>query len=326
MRLVVTIDVEEEGLFSGQYDASNASVRNVPEMARLDSIFREWGIRPTLLLTYPVANHRPHADLLLKLTESWHGEIGAHLHPWNTPPIRPLPHPAPVPSELIPRELLAEKLANLLKAINDLGTRPRSFRMGRFNIGPKIFSLLGPAGIRVDSSMAPMRSYYGGPDHLFVGADPYFPDPADPRRAGDAEILEVPITIVPLSRWLGRALHVAQERAWMSSTRISWLAMNLASLAAQPAWTGLGMLKSAVMLHRLRRGKVLTIFFHSSELMPGGYPHHSAPRHVDAFLDRLRGFLSWLHKSMKIESLTLSELGDLYSQRRANSTSPERRA
>jgi hypothetical protein len=69
------------------------------------------------------------------------------------------------------------------------------------------------------------------------------------------------------------------------------------------------------MLHRHRRGEVLTIFFHSSELMPGGYPHHSTQQHVDAFLERLRKFFSWMHRTMNIESLTLSQLGDVYAQR-----------
>jgi len=99
MRLAVTIDVEEEGLFSGAYDARNTPVENVPHLTRLDPIFQEWGIKPTLLVTYRVAEHKPHQELLLALSDKWRGEIGAHLHHWNTPPLEPLPYPQPVPSE-----------------------------------------------------------------------------------------------------------------------------------------------------------------------------------------------------------------------------------
>jgi hypothetical protein len=325
MRLVVTIDVEEEGLFRGRYDSANLAVENVPELARLDPIFQEWGIRPTLLVTYPVARHQACSDLLLKLKEKWHGEIGAHLHHWNTPPIQPLPYADPVPSEMIPRELLAEKLAKLLETINRMGIRPTSFRMGRFNVGQKIFSLLAPAGIEVDSSVAPMRSYYGGPDHIGVSTDPYFADSDDPRMPGNSAILEVPITVVPLTRRLGWMLHQLREKALVPSTWISWFAINLGSLPVQPAWTGLRRLKAATMLHRRRDGQVLTIFFHSSELMPGGYPHHPTAQHVDRFLNRLRGFLTWLYKTVKVESLTLSELGRLYSLRRQENGEPVRR-
>jgi hypothetical protein len=186
---VVTIDVEEEGLFTGRYESRNVTAENVKELTCLDSIFREWNIKPTLLVAYPVARHEHHHDLLLRLKQEWNAEIGAHLHPWNTPPFESLPHPDPVPSQLMPRELLEAKLRSLLETIGQMGITPTSFRMGRFNMGPKMFSLLDRAGILVDSSMAPMRRYYGGPDHLAALTDPYFPDPEEPRRPGRSDIL-----------------------------------------------------------------------------------------------------------------------------------------
>jgi hypothetical protein len=142
---------------------------------------------------------------------------------------------------------------------------------------------------------------------------------------GNSAILEVPITVVPLTRRLGWMLHQLREKALVPSTWISWFAINLGSLPVQPAWTGLRRLKAATMLHRRRDGQVLTIFFHSSELMPGGYPHHPTAQHVDRFLNRLRGFLTWLYKTVKVESLTLSELGRLYSLRRQENGEPVRR-
>src|SRR5208283_2204322 len=103
MKLAVTIDVEEEGLFLGKYDSADVPVSNVPELGKLD----------------------------------------------------------------------------LLEAFKPIGVTPVSFRMGRFNMGPKMFSILQRTGIRVDSSIAPTQSYYGGPDHRYTPWDPYFPDPSD---------------------------------------------------------------------------------------------------------------------------------------------------
>jgi hypothetical protein len=77
-------------------------------------------------------------------------------------------------------------------------------------------------------------------------------------------------------------------------------------------WMGLRRLQAAVLLHRKRGGQVLTIFFHSSELMPGGCPEHPTERHVERFLDKLRRFFSWLYDEVSPEPLTLSELGDMY--------------
>ncbi len=141
MKLAVTIDVEEEGLFLGKYDSGDVPVSNVPELDRLDRLFRQWGIRPTLLVTYPVIRHEPHQELLFRLREKWSAEIGAHLHHWNTPPLESLPFPQPVPSELMPERLLQAKTENLLEAFKSMGIEPASFRMGRFNMGPKMFSV-----------------------------------------------------------------------------------------------------------------------------------------------------------------------------------------
>ena len=211
MKLAITIDVEEEGLFRGKYDSCNASVTNVSQLRRLDSIFLEWEIRPTLLITYPVVINETALNLLLELQERWKAEIGAHLHPWNTPPLQTLPHPEPVPSEFMPKELLKAKLETLMRCLSQRGIEPISFRMGRFNMGPRMFSVLQETGIKVDSSIAPMQRYYGGPDHLTAPTDPYFPDPVDPRRPGSSKILEVPLTTVPLTRNLGRYLQALDE-------------------------------------------------------------------------------------------------------------------
>jgi hypothetical protein len=312
MKLAVTIDVEEEGLFRGKYDFKDVPVTNVPELRKLDHIFGEWGIRPTLLVTYPVIRHAPHQDLLLRFRERWSAEIGAHLHHWNTPPFEPLPFPDPVPSELMPERLLEAKLENLLAAFEPIGVKPVSFRMGRFNMGPKMFSVLERSGIQIDTSIAPTQRSYGGPNHRYAPTDPYFPDPGDPCGPGSSRILEVPITILSLMPRLGLFLDRLRKRKPSSDKWVSWIPLHLSSLPAQPMWMGLRRLQAAVLLHRKRGGQVLTIFFHSSELMPGGCPEHPTERHVERFLDKLRRFFSWLYDEVSPEPLTLSELGDMY--------------
>jgi hypothetical protein len=78
-------------------------------------------------------------------------------------------------------------------------------------------------------------------------------------------------------------------------------------------WMGLRRLKTAVLLHRKRGGQALTIFFHSSELMPGGCPEHQTDTDVTGFLNKLRSFFSWLCNKVGPEPVTLSELSDTYS-------------
>jgi hypothetical protein len=317
MKLALTIDVEEEGLFQNQYDSVDAPTDNVKELARLDSIFREWDIRPSLLVSYQVIRHQRHRDLLAHLAQSWRAEIGAHLHPWNTPPLEPLPYPEPVPSDLMPKELLAAKLRTLLDALKQAGFSASSFRMGRFNLGPKMFSVLHEASeIQVDSSVAPFRKYYGGPVRLGVHTDPYFPQVHEPLEPGHSRILEVPVTVAPVVPAFTRLLARLDEASVFPRNWIPEIAAKVASLPAQPMWTGLRRLKAAVRLHRWRGGTVLTTFFHSSEIMAGGCPRHATQEDVNRFLDRLDRFLGWLRTELAVESVTLSELGNLYRGRR----------
>jgi hypothetical protein len=180
--------------------------------------------------------------------------------------------------------------------------------MGRFDLGPSLFSLLAEAGIRVDSSIAPTRSEYGGRGYLRAPTNPYFPDPANPWSPGSSTILEVPLTILPLLPGTGRLFERLWDRVPSSRRAVSWASKYLFSLSAQPVAQGIRRLKAAVKLHRRSGGNVVTLFFHSSELTPGISPIHPSEGHVEQFLEKLRVFLAWLRKEMHVESLTLSEL------------------
>jgi hypothetical protein len=308
MNLVFTIDVEEEGLFSDRYPSGRPPLDNLSSLPLLDPIMDGLDLRPTLLVSYHAARDARGRGLLNALRHRWRAEIGAHLHSWNTPPLVELPHRRPVPSELIPRELLEAKTASLWSALGDMGVEPTSFRMGRFNLGPAMFSVLQATSITVDSSVAPMRRYYGGPDHLGAPADPYYPDPADPTRPGGSDILEVPLTILPVLPGAGALFRRLASTPRVPPGWVAWAARELASLPAQPAWTGLRRLKAACRLHRRRGGRTVTVLIHSSELMPGGYPRHPGRTQVERFLQRLQAFLSWLRTDLQAEPLTLSEL------------------
>src|SRR5574340_349784 len=99
MKLVISIDVEEEGLFSGAYPRTPPGVSNVANLQRLEFIPREFGFPLTLLITYHAALD-PAARKVLEYWRDHYGtEIGAHLHPWHTPPFADLFEPEPVRSE-----------------------------------------------------------------------------------------------------------------------------------------------------------------------------------------------------------------------------------
>jgi hypothetical protein len=313
MKLVISIDVEEEGLFSGHYPRTPPGVANVAELARLEFIPRDFGLPLTLLVTYQVARDPAACRVLTQWRDRYGAEIGVHLHPWNTPPFAGLPDREPVASEKLPRALLRDKFASLLSQVRaGLAVTPRSFRMGRFDAGPQVFSLLPEFGLEVDSSVAPLTPK--NPDRrLFLA-------PADPFPLGapgpeGKRLLEVPITMVPVvagTPELVARLAAAAPPAWGDRLRSLFRAVAVAGV--QPAWYPLASLQLAARLHRRRGGRVLTMFFHSSELKPGASRLFPTEAAVSRFVHKIRTFLTWLVQTGPVLGVTLAELGEDWRQ------------
>jgi hypothetical protein len=309
VKLVISIDVEEEGLFSGQYLRTPPGVTNVAELARLEFIPQEFGLPLTLLVSYQVARDPAACRVLREWRERYAAEIGAHLHPWNTPPFADLPEPEPVPSARLPRELLRDKFANLVEEIRtNLDISPDSFRMGRFDAGPQVFGLLPEFELTVDSSVAPLTPKGAQAGYFLASADPF---KLEVPGAGKPSLLEVPITMVPVVSGTPEALlRVAAGLPPAWGRRLRGAFRYVGAAGVQPAWFPLASMQLAARLHRLRGGEVLTMFFHSSELKPGAtrlFPTETAARR---FIAKIRTFLTWLVASGPVTGVTLGELRD----------------
>ena len=59
---------------------------NLYALPTLHALFRRHGVRPTYVITHPVATDPRSADVLRALRETGTCEIGAHHHAWETPP------------------------------------------------------------------------------------------------------------------------------------------------------------------------------------------------------------------------------------------------
>jgi hypothetical protein len=299
---VISLDVEEEGLFSGRYAASGCTVRNVSLLPRLAPLTRELGFSLTLLCTYAVFTDAEARVTLARMRDGLGAEIGAHLHHWNTPPLGEEASP-PVPSDSLPAELLRSRLRRLLLAGRDFqGGTLRSFRMGRWDLKSSVRPLLAEEGIEVDSSVCPLRAFPNGPDHFLAPADPYW---VDETRA----LLEVPVTQVALFPRLPRALYAASRalpaergRSLLESFRF-W-----GALSPNPLWHSSTAMYLAARRHVERGGRALCLFWHSSEMMPGASPHIRTQEDADALLARIYDFLRRLRENFPVRPVTMSSL------------------
>jgi hypothetical protein len=315
LHLLVGIDTEGDN----QWDVrarTHQTFENIYQLPRLHELFVRRGVRPTYLVTYPVATDPRSVETLRGLVAADGCEIGAHHHAWETPPCSPEDirrHPYALS---LPIERFEDQLVQLTAAVAiAAGTRPVSYRSGRFGFSASHVSALERAGYRVESSVAPLffEGHKGGPD--FVGAPlrPYFLAYDDARRPGSSDVLEVPISSalnlrLPglLQRAYGRAPRPYFTKRLLRAAgiaRMIWLRPSYSSLEDM-----------SKLARRLRADNIplLNVLFHSSEVLPGGSPYNRSKEDVDAFLDRLDRFLVLATTELGAEPVTFREFRDRF--------------
>lgn len=313
--VIVSIDTEEDNWYPSR---NGLAVGNICELRRLAGFFDRLGVRPTYLVTYQVAIQPSAAEMLREVCAAGNAEIGAHLHPWNTPPLAEAFVPRNSMLKNLPADLQLAKLERLTAALERAFYRtPRVFRAGRFGIGRGTVAALLRCGYRVDSSVTPFWNWEGfdeGP--TFVGAplSAYRLAPHDDvrRPAPDGELLEIPLSYGfsrgPFSFW-------DRTRRLLEAPPLRWL--HLAGVAAR---TGLvkrivlspELASAADMLTLSRRllehgVRHLHVFWHSPSLKPGLTPFVATAADVARLYDSVEAYLDGLSGISNVTFATISE-------------------
>lgn len=298
LRVVLTIDVEEEGLFGGAYARNGVSVRNVAWLARLAPLLQRMDMPVTLLCAHSVFADADACRALDALRSACRAEIGAHLHHWNTPPVTHAPSGTAYESAgQVPVDRMRAKLRTLFQAGEAYAGHPlTSFRMGRWDLHRWHWSLLAECGVLVDASVRPLHCGRGGPNHFFASSQPYM------VHIGAREILEVPLTCVPVFPAL-RTLFAAERAARWRNTVQKW-----GALALLPVYHPLWAMQCITRLMVARGQRVLSLTWHSSEMMPGGAPHVPDAQAAQALLDKVEAYLVWLRRTWSVQGATLDDV------------------
>jgi hypothetical protein len=190
-RLIVMVDTEEEFDWSAPlFDRRATGVAHMRRIGELQAVFDAHGVRPVYDVDYPIADQAVAVDALAPIAHDGRALIGAHLHPWVTPPFtEELCRRNSYPGNL-PLALERDKLAALTERIaRSFGTRPTIYKAGRYGIGPNSFAILEELGFTVDVSPMPPFVYRGdgGPDFSRLDCAPSWVGPS--RR-----VLSIPNT------------------------------------------------------------------------------------------------------------------------------------
>lgn len=258
---------------------------------------REWGVRPTLLLSPEVIDDEASAATLAAIPDC---ELGTHLHgEYVEPQADYRADCTNMPQLAYPPAVEEAKLARLTETFVDrFGFAPRSFRAGRFGIGPSSLGFLDRLGYRVDSSVTPFRRHdfgaLGRNDHWDAPLHPYHPAPGHPTRPGNLRLWELPVStaIAGMLTWprllrqsVGRWLHPRKRlcRVLGVSRQAIWLRPSKGEIDEQRQWV------DALVEHRSRQHPlVLNVMFHSNELTPAASPYAQTAAEVDRIVASLR--------------------------------------
>ena len=315
MYLLVGIDTEGDN----QWDAAarlNQRFENLYALPRLHGVFQRHGVRPTYVITHPVASDPRSADVLRTLVAGGDCEVGAHHHAWETPPcgeedVRRHPY-----ASALPLSQFEAQLDSLTIAIERaVGSRPVSYRSGRFGFSAGHVSALERAGYQVESSVAPLfyEAHKGGPDFVEAPLRPYYLAYDSATRPGSSNVLEVPVSAA-LNRRLPGALQYAYARAPKPyATKRILRALRLLRMRwLRPSYSSYeDMVALARDLARWNE-PVLNVLFHSSEAIVGGSPYNRTQAELDAFVDRLDRFLAFATRDLGATPLTFAEFRTAY--------------
>lgn len=292
--LLVLVDTEEEFDWNGGFDRSNTSVAAMEHIGGFQGICDSFGIQPTYLVDYPVVSQEQGRRDLLAFFRSGRAQIGAHLHPWVSPPFEEevTVHNS-YPGNL-ERRLEFEKLKQLTEAIEQqFGARPQVYKAGRYGFGPNTAEILSELSYTVDLSASPPRGFSddGGPDYTHFSSRPYW---------FGKELLGLPLT----GAYVGFLKHGAARSIYLKATHpsLSWArlpgvlsrlkAVDRLQLSPEGGYA-LSDLKRLTQ-HLLRGGeRVFSLALHSTSMCPGHTPSVQTEQDLAAFLATLRGYFEY---------------------------------
>ncbi len=305
---LVTIDTEGDNLWARPREILT---KNSAFLPRFQALCERFGQRPTWLTNHEMAMCPVYREFAHDVLARNVGEVGMHLHAWNSPPVVPLTADdfryQPFLIEY-PEPIMREKVRRLTSLLEDtFGVPMRSHRAGRWALDSTYAQVLVEAGYSIDCSVTPTIDWSGtrgapggngGANYTAFPAVPYYIDLSDIGRRGTSPLLEVPMTT---RQAYPRASRMVPRRLQSGPLR---------RLRTSRLWLRPRGRNRAEMLELVARGAAegwphLEFMLHSSEFMPGGSPTFPDERAIEHLFEDLEVLFSRV--AATCEGMTLSE-------------------
>jgi len=313
---ILTIDTEEEWDWSGDFPHPPFSTKNIEQIPKFQSFCHELGVRPTYFVDYAVANHSEHAAILQQYFEDDKCDIGAHLHPWATPPIEETINEINSHAINLPVDLFERKISTLTqKLIDTFGRHPYSYRSGRWGVNSQHLKVLIENGYRIDSSVRPFyrEKYFS---YASAPTTPYWPSMSDALRediSSTGGVLEIPVTsgynfsnFEQLDK-LHATLSVAPLRS-LRLVGILWRLGLLRKTTITPEGTEPADICRCIDASIKRGDKIINMFFHSSDLLPGCTPYVQSEADKTRFMNVIEQCVKHVQRKYDGQMTTIRDI------------------
>jgi hypothetical protein len=303
--LVVVIHTEEEFDWGKPHDRKATGVAHMRHIDRAQSVFDSFGIVPNYVVDYPIAAQAEAFGPLKVYADAGRALIGAHLHPWVSPPFdEELNARNSYPGNLS-HALEQEKLRVLTGRIAEaFGAPPLTYLAGRYGFGPNTGEILEALGYEVDISAAASIDYSadGGPDYSGYTSDPFW-------FGHSRRLLGLPGSggYVGWLRAGGTPLYRRLTQPWLRRARVSGAVARLRLLErirlspedySEPE---MRRLTQSLMADGVR---VFVFSFHSPSVMPGGTPYVRSDADLKRFLEKCRRYFDFFLRELGGTAMT----------------------
>lgn len=320
-KFLITIDVEEDNAWARRADVRTENAKAMPRFQELCDTF---GLKPTYLTNYPMAKSPAFREFGRDVLRRGRGEIGMHLHAWNTPPEHRLTDNDPANHPYLieyPEPVIRAMVGTMTDVLTEaFGERPVSHRAGRWAFNATYARVLLEYGYKIDCSVTPHVSWRGhmgdpggrgGSDYTEFPKKAYFVDLEEISRPGPSGLLEVPMTIMRSRNRLANMLRTRFAPGSLPRRAVEKLSPELNWF--RPNGTNLKQLR-AVLARAVKEDRgYVELMLHSSELMPGGSPKSRTNDDMDRLYSELRELYSLAVDSF--EGATLREYREAFGSR-----------
>jgi hypothetical protein len=293
--LFVVIDTEEEFDWGAPFARDRRSVSHLRHVGAVQRLMRTYGITPIYVIDYPVATDPAGYEPLGELHDAGEATIGAHLHPWVTPPFdEPLDARHSYACNLDPK-LEAAKLRITRDAIAErFGAAPKVYKAGRYGFDARTAALVEQLGFDVDTSINPAMDFSadGGPSFEAFDARPFW-------FGMSRRLLELPCTTALIGaagrmrRVSRHAMRLAQAAVRVKVPAILSRLRILDRVMLSPEGFALAEMRRLTKALLARGVRTFTLSFHSPSIEPGHTPYVRTRADLSAFLKTLDDYFAF---------------------------------